>query len=292
MVKLFVYTILAVAVGLVLTLVLAQEPGYLLISFGPYSFETSLFALFVVFLCLLVLWKIAATFLAWINPLRLFSKGRQWSLSRAQAKKAKPVKTPEQVQQEFIQGLVELSQSESLNTAELKKYWKKKAKQYLAVEAAVKVYAGILVSLEQYGEALDVIESSLKVTWNASLLPIYANACLHIEDSVAVKKMQKAESWLNEHGEDAQLLLALGRLSLRNELWGKAREYFERSLRKSNEPEAFAELARLLLNLREQNKSPDYLRLQTKLVSQSLPPFPQPTFDKAIDNTLSAKVDS
>ena len=92
--------------------------------------------------------------------------------------------------------------------------------------------------------------------------------------------MQHAEAWLDAHSSDAELLLTLGRLSLRNELWGKAREYFERSLRQSNGQEAFAELARLLLSLKEQEKSGEYLRMQTKLVSKSLADFPQPSFDK------------
>ena len=47
MVRLFLYTLLAIVTGLVVTLLLASDPGYLLISFRHYPFETSLFALFV-----------------------------------------------------------------------------------------------------------------------------------------------------------------------------------------------------------------------------------------------------
>ncbi len=89
--------------------------------------------------------------------------------------------------------------------------------------------------------------------------------------------MQKAEQWLTAHPTDAHLLLALGRLSLRNQLWGKAREYFERSLQEQPSPEVFAELARLLQSLKEPERSAQYLQNETRLISRGLPDYPQPS---------------
>lgn len=67
-----------------------------------------------------------------------------------------------------------------------------------------------------------------------------------------------AEAWLRERPNNASLLLALGRLAQRAELWGKARNYLETALTLSREPEIFAELARLMSRLGEVDKSAAY----------------------------------
>ena len=67
-----------------------------------------------------------------------------------------------------------------------------------------------------------------------------------------------AEAWLRERPNNPALLLALGRLAQRAELWGKARDYLEAALSLSREPEVFAELARLMSQLGEVDKSAAY----------------------------------
>ena len=49
MIKLFIYSLIAIVLALVVTLYLGfpGDPGYLLFAFGTYTFETSLFALLV-----------------------------------------------------------------------------------------------------------------------------------------------------------------------------------------------------------------------------------------------------
>ena len=42
--------------------------------------------------------------------------------------------------------------------------------------------------------------------------------------------LKNAEAFLRERPEDPDLLLTVGRLSFRNQLWGKARSYLETSL--------------------------------------------------------------
>ncbi|MDZ4332935.1 MAG: heme biosynthesis protein HemY, partial [Pseudomonas sp.] len=60
------------------------------------------------------------------------------------------------------------------------------------------------------------------------------------------KQLQAAEGWLKQHPQDAGLLLTLGRLCLHSQLWGKAKDYLESSLAFQRHPETCAELARLL----------------------------------------------
>src|SRR5690606_25726233 len=134
-----------------------------------------------------------------------------------------------------------------------------------------------LTRLEAYGEATSAVESALAVHWEDALVRRYSLISLQTDDALASKQLQKAEGWHQERQRNAELLLALGRLSLRNQLWGKARDYFEHSMRVHPDPEVFAELARLLQNLREPDRNPHYLQLQTRAVDKVLPAFPQPS---------------
>jgi HemY protein len=71
-------------------------------------------------------------------------------------------------------------------------------------------------------------------------------------------------------------LLCLGRLSARNKLWGKARDYFESSYRLQRSPEICAELGRLLTGLGEPKVAAAYFREGLLLSESGLPQLPEP----------------
>lgn len=58
-------------------------------------------------------------------------------------------------------------------------------------------------------------------------------------------QLTTAEAWLRDNPDNAQLLAALGRLCVRSQLWGKAKEYFERSLKLRTDPRVWLELGEL-----------------------------------------------
>ena len=76
-------------------------------------------------------------------------------------------------------------------------------------------------------------------------------------------------------------MLCLGRLSLRNDLWGQARDYFETSHRLQPNAETCAELARLLFSLGEREKSAQYYREGLLLRETDLPDLPLPARQQA-----------
>jgi len=279
MIRLFLYSLLAIITGLLLTLMLAREPGYLLLSFGTYTFETSLFALFVALLFGLVGLRLLLVILDWINPLHLLSFGRSLSAARAERRSRNLPLPLEQAELKVIDEIHALLSTDSgsvLTIGELRKFWKKHASQHADSEHVVAAYVELLERNDLISEAVTVLEGALDRQWHESLVQRYAVLSLRADDATAARQLLHAENWLQTRTRDAGLLLALGRLSLRNRLWGKAKEYFERSLRTRPDAEAFAELARLLQSLREPEKNPDYLRLHTRTMNGALPPFPQP----------------
>jgi HemY protein len=73
------------------------------------------------------------------------------------------------------------------------------------------------------------------------------------------------------------LLLTLGRLCLQNRLWGKARDYLESSLRLQRSPETCAELARLLAQLGDTERSNLLFQEGLGLLDERLLAAPLPT---------------
>jgi HemY protein len=98
------------------------------------------------------------------------------------------------------------------------------------------------MALGGYEEAHRIVEDSLDANWDASLLALYAERA----PKDARRHLLRAESWLREHPGEPLLLLALGRLCVQQELWGKASSYLEASLAVEPSHTAYLELATLL----------------------------------------------
>jgi len=276
MIRLFIYSLLALISGLFVTLQLARDPGYLLLSRGNTTFETSLFALFVALVLLLIVARLLYVVLDWLNPLHLLRAGRQWSAARAARKALNVQNDVEEQEVELMHRLASLSEEPGTKVSTLRRFWKRHTRGMSPGDdlicACVKAYLRIGAT----GEAVTMFELALDSRWSDVLVRRYSLLSLRLDDAQAVKQLQRAERWLEARSEDSVLLLAVGRLALRASLWGKARDYFERSLRSSGDVEAYAELARLLQNLQEQDRDPRVLVTATRAMSASLPQFPQP----------------
>jgi HemY protein len=72
--KLFVLIMFSLIAGVFLAVQLAQDPGYILIAYGNYTFETSLFAFLVAMLLLLAVLKLLLSVFSWLNPMRWFNR--------------------------------------------------------------------------------------------------------------------------------------------------------------------------------------------------------------------------
>lgn len=120
-------------------------------------------------------------------------------------------------------------------------------------------------------EAERLIAAQLERTWSERLIDLYGR----LAGDDAARQLRRAEQWLEQRPEDPVLLRCVARLALRNHLWGKAREYFESSMRRAPTAETNADLARLLDHLGEPARAHE-VRAQGLAAVAPLPPLPMP----------------
>jgi HemY protein len=136
----------------------------------------------------------------------------------------------------------------------------------------VLAYAEQLRRLGADAQAEEALRAALKREYNSHLARLYGL----VRGSDPARQLQTAEGWLKNHPDDPSLLLTLGRLCLQSSLWGKARDYLETSLRLQRNPETCAELARLLGQLGETERSNQLFQeglglLDERLLARPLP---------------------
>lgn len=162
--------------------------------------------------------------------------------------------------QEVLQGLTEqtfqgllLEKMQHHGKQELMRFWKGIPKSMKHNPRVAAVYVSCLCQLELPNDAVDVLKSVLKRVWDKELIKIYGL----IQSTNLSRQIFMAEEWLKEHPGDPVLLLTLAKLCIHNQLWGKARDYLEMSIQFDANPEAYAELGRLLSYLGDTERAQD-----------------------------------
>ena len=154
----------------------------------------------------------------------------------------------------------------------LLKIWKNAPQKSREDAALVSCYAKSLIEVDAGREAAREVETTLTRAWSDDLVTQYG--LLQFPDSA--QQLAQGEAWLQGRPENAALLLALGRIAMRNQLWGKARQYFETSVKVAPKAEVHAELARLFKSLGESELSQRHLEEYQELSGASLPDLPLP----------------
>jgi HemY protein len=164
----------------------------------------------------------------------------------------------------------------SVGLQSLNRAWQQLTSAQRQEPALVLAYAEQLRQLGAQVEAEEALRAALKRNYDSHLARLYGL----VRGADPIRQLQVAEGWLKEHPDDPGLLLTLGRLCLQNSLWGKARDYLESSLRMQRNPEACAELARLLAQLGDAERSNQLFQeglglLDERLLAAPLPVSPQ-----------------
>jgi HemY protein len=110
--------------------------------------------------------------------------------------------------------------------AVLNTLWSQLPKTQRRAPAVIDAYARKAAGYGLVLPAMDEVESALRREWSSLLVETYGT----LPGGDLEARLRRAEGWQDAHPNDAGLLLALGRMSLRMSLWGKARQYLERAL--------------------------------------------------------------
>ena len=112
------------------------------------------------------------------------------------------------------------------DAAALTAYWKQLPGEMRIDPILAATAARHHLALGGNAPAQGIIEQALEREWNPTLVALYGDAA----GSDALPQIERAEKWLRSNARDPALLLALGKLCMRQELWGKAQSYIEASL--------------------------------------------------------------
>ncbi|EIL86923.1 heme biosynthesis HemY N-terminal domain-containing protein [Rhodanobacter sp. 115] len=104
--------------------------------------------------------------------------------------------------------------------------WSQLPKAQRRVPLVIDAYARRAAGFGLVLPAMDEVESALRREWSPTLVETWGA----LPGGDLESRLRRAEGWLDAHPNDASLLLALGRMCVRLKLWGKARQYLERSI--------------------------------------------------------------
>lgn len=105
-------------------------------------------------------------------------------------------------------------------------------------------------------EIADLIRKTLKYHWQGELVQIYGT----LSFSNLTQQLVIAGAWLKMYGNRPELLLLLGKLCVQVQLWGKAKDYFEKCLAVGPNVEASLEYGKLLEHLGEAEEAREKYR--------------------------------
>ncbi len=132
--------------------------------------------------------------------------------------------------------------------------------------------ANRLITVGLGKDAAKIIEETLdrcdQEQWDdalASLTLRYADA----DSGSTTAQIECAETWLKKHPREASLLAALGKLCMRQGLWGKAQSYLEASVAMKPTLEAHMTLARLMEQIGKPQDAMRHIRRSAELAKES-----------------------
>ena len=147
------------------------------------------------------------------------------------------------IEREAIDGLLTEAEQQR-EPAEIKAAWEQVSKARRQSPESILRYARALAKGGEHASAYDLVLGFLKKHWDGQLVRLFGE----LPSKDGLRQLKTAEGWLHDHSDEPDLLFTLGRLALRNGLWGKARSYLEGLIDKAPTPEAY----RLLAEAQEQ----------------------------------------
>ena len=147
--------------------------------------------------------------------------------------------------------------------ASFEKAWGELPKKLQSDPLMMRFYFDLMARQRWYSNSAEqLLLKSLEHQWDDALIEVYGR----FEARDANVQLARAEKWLDDFGHNENLLLALGRISMRARLWGKAQGYFEASIGAKATPAACLALAELFeQQLQQPDKAAEFYQQGLKL---------------------------
>lgn len=158
-----------------------------------------------------------------------------------------------------------------LNHAEperLEQEWKKLPRAEHSNTDLLAAYAERQLQLGRMDETEALLRKAINRKWEPAWVRLYGR----VVSSDLSSQLKTGEQWAAQHPDDPELMLALARICLSHELWGKARSYLEACIGAGGTTEAYHELGRLLEQLDDPDKALAYYRDGLKKAAASETP--------------------
>ncbi|MBS0357936.1 MAG: heme biosynthesis protein HemY [Proteobacteria bacterium] len=139
---------------------------------------------------------------------------------------------------------------------DVKLHWDEFPKAIKKFERVLESYVEVLIAHDEQELAESILQPFIKHEWDESLIKLYGL----VQGKNTNKQLSIAEYWLKHYPKNPVLLLTLGRICVFQQLWGKARHYFEMSLQNLPTAETYLELARLLERLGKKEEAAECYR--------------------------------
>ena len=123
--------------------------------------------------------------------------------------------------------------------------------------------AETLLELGEHDEAAAFIRKRLEKAWDSRLAGLYGQ----VRGGDVTRRMAQSDTWLQEHRDDAQLLLALGRMCIEQRLWGKAQTYLDAALSVADSAADEREIRLELARLPEESRRHEDVTVQSQVSS-------------------------
>ena len=230
-----VLTVLLLAVALGWSL--QQSPGEVIFTYRGWVIQTSL----VVFsITVILLFFLAYVLLRALDKvLRIPSGMRRWSEHRRSARLSAASTEAEQLS--LHAGLLRQA-GDGHDGPTLEDAWRRVPNRLKKESALLGAYVTECLRLGDSSGCEAMLRRALKRQGDPELARLFGL----VEGRNLKRQLKFAENSLSRFPRDAALLLTLGRLCKKLQLWGRARSYLEQSIEAQPNPEACQELATLL----------------------------------------------
>ncbi|MBI3714634.1 MAG: hypothetical protein HY255_01420 [Betaproteobacteria bacterium] len=139
-------------------------------------------------------------------------------------------------------------------------WWKALARASRYDPAIAATVARRLSALDAGEDARRVIEDTVDslgaLQWDSSLAAAYADCVCES----TLTQIERAENWLQAEPRDPVLLASLGKLCMRQSLWGKAQSYLEAAIALSPSVDAHLTLAKLMEQIGKPDEAAQHIR--------------------------------